>query len=422
VGRPRGHYVNLLQEFSVPLLSGVALALLTANLAPHLYEEVLEFQPIAGLSIFGHDLTFHFLVNDVFMVFFFAIAAKEITEASLPGGLLNPMSKAVSALFATVGGVVVPVMAFFVALALCFELGVYSPEIHDREVLANGWGIPTATDIALAWLVARAVFGKRHPAVVFLLLLAVADDAIGLVIIAVFYGDPTVPAEPLWLLLTLAAMGVAFLLKRANVRRWEAYVVLAGPLAWSGLVLAHLHPALALTFVVPFIPGPRRDTGLFEEHDEVDQMGDLLADAGHAHSPLHQFEHQTKAFVDFGLLFFAFANAGVELTDVGPLTWVVLGSLIVGKTVGVGLFGWIAGLTGFQLPEGMSHRDLAVAGFIAALGLTVALFVAAEAYLEPGLQGQAKMGALLSGGVGLLAVPIARLLGIRRERDDDEAA
>jgi NhaA family Na+:H+ antiporter len=419
VGRPRGHYVNLLQEFSVPLLSGVALALLTANLDPHLYHEVLEFEPLSGLTIFGQRVDFHFLINDVFMVFFFAIAAKEITEASLPGGLLNPMSKAVSALVATIGGVAIPVATFFTALALCFQLGVYSPEIHDRAVLANGWGIPTATDIALAWLVARAVFGKRHPAVVFLLLLAVADDAIGLVIIAVFYGDPTLPAEPVWLLLTLLSMGVAFSLKRAGVRRWEAYVVLAGPLAWSGLVLAHLHPALALTFVVPFIPGPRRDTGLFAEQDEIDELGDLLADAPHAHSPLHQFEHQTKAFVDFGLLFFAFANAGVELADVGPLTWIVLGSLVVGKTVGVGLFGWIAGLAGFALPEGMSRRDLLVAGFIAALGLTVALFVAAEAYLDPVLQGQAKMGALLSGAVGLASVPVARALGIRKLLDDD---
>ncbi len=416
MGRPRGHYVNLLQEFSVPLLSGVALALLTANLSPDLYHAILDFQPLSGLRLFGHAVDFHFLVNDVFMVFFFAIAAKEITEASLPGGLLNPMSKAVSALVATAGGVVVPVAVFFAAVALCFQLGVYSPDVNDREVLANGWGIPTATDIALAWLVARSVFGKRHPAVVFLLLLAVADDAVGLVIIAVFYGDPTVPAEPVWLLLTLAAMGVAFALKRANVRRWEPYVAIAGPMAWCGLMLAHLHPALALTFVVPFIPGPHRDTGLFVDQDEVDEVSGLLADPAHSHSALHTFEHQTKAFVDFGLLFFAFANAGVELTDVGPMTWIVLGSLVIGKTVGVGMFGLVAGFAGFPLPEGMTRRDLAMAGFIAALGLTVALFVAAEAYLMPDLQGQAKMGALLSGGVGLAAVPIARLLGIRKQR------
>ena len=250
-----------------------------------------------------------------------------------------------------------------------------------------------------------------------------ADDAIGLVIIAVFYGDPTQPAAPVWLLLSLSGMAVAFALRRARVMRWEPYVVLAGPLAWSGLVLAHLHPALALAFIVPFIPGPTRDVGFFEGRDEVDEVGEDRAEQLHLqHSPLHLFEHQIKGFVDFGLFFFAFANAGVELADVGPLTWIVLGSLVVGKTVGVSLFGWIASLMGFTLPDGMTRTDLGMASFIAALGLTVALFVATAAYLDPGLQGQAKMGALLSGGVGLAALPLARLVGIRRVNKEKSRA
>ena len=76
--------------------------------------------------------------------------------------------------------------------------------------VANGWGIPTATDIALAWLVARVVFGRGHSAVSFLLLLAVADDGIGLGIIAVFYPDPNHPVQTIWLLLVAAGMGVAW--------------------------------------------------------------------------------------------------------------------------------------------------------------------------------------------------------------------
>ncbi len=99
----------------------------------------------------------------------------------------------------------------------------------------------------------------------------------------------------------------------------------------------------------------------------------------------------------------------------------MLGSLIVGKTVGVTLFGLLAERLGFELPVGMTRVDLAVAGFIAALGLTVALFVASAAYLEPGLQGQAKMGALLSGGVGIAALGLGRLLGLGRSGSDSEA-
>ncbi len=420
--RVRGKLIGLLQEFSIPLLGGVLFALLAANLAPHLYHDVLHWKPLGDVQVLGHAITFHFLVNDIFMVFFFAIAAKEITESCLPGGSLNPLSKAVNPLFATLGGVAGPVLVFFLALMLCFEYGVFSVASDDPALLARGWGIPTATDIALAWLVGRAVFGKRHPAVVFLLLLAVADDAIGLVIIAVFYGDPMQPVALSWLLLSLLGIGVAYGLRRRGVQQWAAYVVLAGPLAWSGLVLAHLHPALALTMVVPFMPGPSRDTGLFENADEVDVMGEAVARELHIqHSALHVFEQQLKAFVDFGLFFFAFANAGVVLADVGPLTWIVLASLIVGKTVGVTLFGLLAEKLGFELPVGMTRVDLAVAGFIAALGLTVALFVASAAYLEPDLQGQAKMGALLSGGVGIVAIGLGRLLGLGRSGTDSEA-
>ena len=96
------------------------------------------------------------------------------------------------------------------------------------------------------------------------------------------------------------------------------------------------------------------------------------------------------------------------------MTWIVLTALVVGKTLGVSLFGLLATSLGFALPQHMSRLDLVVAGFIAALGLTVALFVASAAYLEPELQGQAKMGALLSGGVGVVAIALGRLLGLRR--------
>ena len=89
------------------------------------------------------------------------------------------------------------------------RVGVYFAFVFitGNNDIARGWGIPTATDIALAWLVARMIFGSAHPAVAFLLLLAVADDGIGLAIIAIFYGDPTNPAKPIFLLLVAAGIG-----------------------------------------------------------------------------------------------------------------------------------------------------------------------------------------------------------------------
>lgn len=416
-------FIQILQEFSLPLLAGVAVALVTANLWPHAYHDILHWKPVDGLSVFGHELSFHFLVNDLFMVFFFGIAAKEITEACLPGGSLNPPRKALNPLFATLGGVLGPVAVFFVGLWLLFQVGVYEPGVHDRAALARGWGVPTATDIALAWLVARTVFGKGHPAIDFLLLLAVADDAIGLVIIAVFYGDPTHPARPEFLGLILAGMAAVWLMRRLRVRSWVPYIAVGGPLAWSGLMLAHLHPALALVAIVPLLPAPHRDLALFVDEDEIDRMGhDLAHDLDYEHSPLHQFEHHLKLFVDLGLFFFAFANAGVQLAQIGPMTWLILGSLVVGKTLGISLLGHLAERLGFPLPRGMGARELWMAAFVAALGLTVALFVASAAFLDPVLLDQGKMGALFSGFVGLAAVLLGRALGMHRGAPDAHPA
>jgi len=390
--------------------------MLWANLDHDSYEHVIHWVPIADLKIFGHLVTHHWLVNDVFMVFFFGIAAKEITESFLPGGNLNPIRKSVNPLLATFGGVAGPVLVFFVGMSF-----LYGPT-DDLVTLRRGWGVPTATDIALAWLVARTVFGKGHPAINFLLLLAVADDAIGLAIIAIFYGDPHLPARPEFLLLIGLGMAVAYGFRRADIQSWIPYIAICGPLSWLGLSLAHLHPALALVFIVPFLPGPRRDIGLFLNKDEIDQMGEPLAHDLHMqHSPLHQFEHQMKLFVDFGLFFFAFTNAGVVLASIGTMTWLILGSLVIGKTVGITLLGVIGMKLGFPLPARMGLRELVMAGFVAALGLTVALFVAGAAFTDPILLGQAKMGALFSGFVGLAAILLGRVLGMNQKNEGESA-
>jgi NhaA family Na+:H+ antiporter len=414
---PRRGFINILQEFSIPLLSGVVVAMLAANLHPEWYEHAIHWKPFGDVTLLGHELTLHFLVNEIFMVFFFGIAAKEITESVLPGGALNPPARAMNPLLSTLGGVVGPVCVFFIGLYAMLHGGAFGAD-PDVAALHRGWGVPTATDIALAWLVARAVFGAGHPAVNFLLLLAVADDAIGLVIIAVFYGDPMHPTRPEFLALVLAGMGVAFALRRAGVRQWVPYIAVGGPLAWVGLTMAHLHPALALVFIVPFLPTPHRDTGLFVDVDEVDQMGEELAhDIHFEHSALHSFEHQLKLFVDLGLFFFAFTQAGVQLADIGPMTWLILGSLVLGKTVGITALGLLARSLGFPLPERMGVRELVMAGYVAALGLTVALFVASAAFQDPVLLGQGKMGALFSGFVGMSAVLVGRALGMARSRE-----
>lgn len=391
-----------LQAYSVPLIAGVFVALGVANAAPEAYHHLLE-TPLLPWQLLGHDLNLHFLVNDIFMVLFFGIAAKEITDAVLPGGSLNPPSKAINPLLGTLGGVLGPVGVFFLLVHMVYD------GADNYAAVANGWGVPTATDIALAWLAARLVFGARHPAVNFLLLLAVADDAIGLGIIAIFYPDPAHPVAPVWLLCTLAGMIAAFGLRKAKVQNWVAYILLGGGLAWLGLIQAHLHPALALVFIVPFLPAERPQMGLIEEGEDVPG-----ADPVHGDTPLQRFEHTLKLPVDLGLFAFAFANAGVEFTNMGPLTWIILASLVVGKTVGIAFCSGLGMKLGFPLPAGMDFRALVTAGLVAGLGLTVALFVSAQAYTIPELQGEAKMGALFSGGVFGLALLVGKLMRIKK--------
>ena len=364
-------------RFIVPI-AGVLAALVIANADEHLYHVLLDY-PLLGenVKIFGHTVTFHFLMNDIFMVFFFGIAAVEITQAVLPGGALNPVSRAINPLLGTIGGVIGPVGVFF---AMCYALQV-------EDIVYKGWGIPTATDIALAWLVARLVFGSRHPAVSFLLLLAVADDAIGLGIIAIFYPDPLHPVEPIYLLLTLLGIGVAVAFRQMKVKSFWPYLLIAGGLSWCGLLLAHLHPALALVFVVPFMPA---GTG--------------------SHAELFILP------VDLGLFGFGLANAGVSLTGISEVTWIILTSLIAGKMIGITVMSKGGDLLGFPLPEGMDIRSLLVASCIAGLGLTVALFVSQQAFsaeLYPQIQGAAKMGALLSAGAAFLAMFLCWALRIK---------
>jgi NhaA family Na+:H+ antiporter len=108
----RRRLIDVLQEFSIPLLAGVAAAMLAANAAPDAYERVVHWRPFGDAALFGYALDLHYLVNELFMALFFGIAAVELTRSCLPGGDLNPPAKAVNPLIATIGGVLGPVLVF----------------------------------------------------------------------------------------------------------------------------------------------------------------------------------------------------------------------------------------------------------------------------------------------------------------------
>jgi NhaA family Na+:H+ antiporter len=346
------------------------------------------------------------------MAFFFAIAAKEVWEAViLKNGSLRG-KKAATPLFATAGGMFGPI-AVYLGLAVLLGSDTYS-------ALANGWAIPTATDIAFSYLIGRMVFGAGHPAVRFLLLLAIADDAAGLIILAIFY--PSGDLAPEWLLLSLvAAAGVFFLFNwlpryldqgdqlrpcSSFMRRVFSFwpYLAAACLSWYGFMQSGLHPALGLLPIVPTIPHADRAFGIFSEAEQY--LTDLL----------NKIEHALKYPVEIVLFFFGLLNAGVELGAIGDATWLVLAGLLIGKPAGIFLFGYIAAKPmGLGIPQGMRMSDLIVIGFVAAIGFTVSLFVASVAF-EPGtVQDAAKMGALFSFFAAVVAIIAGKLLRVEKQ-------
>lgn len=382
--------IKKIREYSLPLIGGVVIALIWANADPEGYLHFIHMDMLGPLN-------FHFLVNDIFMVFFFGIAGVEIVNSLSPGGALNPIKKAVTPLMATAGGIIGPICLFFILNS-----------IFGAPEYINGWGICTATDIALAWLLARIIFGKNHPAVSFLLLLAVADDAIGLIIIAVFYPDPTQPTEPMWLLLVVVGMLVAFVFNRMKIKSFVPYIFIAGLIVWFGMHNAHLHPALSLVFIVPFLP----KTGKVAHHQDSHGLDDAVG-----HSTLESFEHRVSPIVDFGLILFGISNAGVEFSEINALSWIIFASLVIGKTIGISLFSWIATLMKFKLPEGMHAKDVVMAGVIGGMGLTVALFVAGSAYTDLAVMGAAKMGALFTVLVFVIGFVLSKILRIKKWKE-----
>ena len=420
----------VIENYSLLLISGALIALVWANVDAASYHALVDFviwdhAPIghakydAGGALQYRTLTLHYLINDGLMAFFFAMAAKEVWEAIiLRDGSLRG-KKAATPLVATLGGMLGPITVY---LGLAAVLGS-----ETYTAVAQGWAIPTATDIAFAYLVGRMIFGSGHPAVSFLMLLAIADDAAGLIILAVFY--PTGTLAPAWLLLSLGAAIAVYLLCNTGPRRLDrgkqsrpasSFVrktlsfwpyLIAGAASWYGFQQAGIHPALGLLPIVVTVPHSDRDFGFFATAE--DKLTDLL----------NYSEHLIKRPVQLVLFFFGLLNAGVEFSAIGSPTWLVLAGLLIGKPLGITLFGWFAaGPLRLGLPQGMRVADLFILGCVAAIGFTVSLFIASVAFPASAMLGSvpvqdaAKMGALFSFGAAIMAFGAGFVLGVDKQR------
>jgi NhaA family Na+:H+ antiporter len=189
---------------------------------------------------------------------------------------------------------------------------------------------------------------------------------------------------------------------RKNLSFWP--YLIAGCLSWYGFQESGLHPALGLLPVVPAIPHADRAFGIFADAER------------HLHDLLNEIEHALKVPVEIILGLFGLLNAGVEFSSMGPATWLVLLGLLIGKPVGIFLFGWLAAKPmGLGIPEGMRLIDLVVIGCVAAIGFTVSLFVASVAFDAGPVQDAAKMGALFSFFAAVISIIVGKMLRVEKK-------
>ena len=367
-----------------------------------------------GISLGDHALRMdlHHWVNDGVMVIFFFVVGLEIKRELAQGELRDPRAAALPAI-AALGGMVVPA-ALFAVIAIGGDG-------------AHGWGIPMATDIAMA-LGVLALAGSRvvPPALaLFLLALAIVDDIGAILVIAVFYSDGI---DGRWLLTAGLCVAAVLLLRAARIAWTPAYVAV-GVAMWFATHEAGVHATLAGVVLGLLAPTtPYIDSGDLDDADVVDLHGAGAARstavmARHSISVVERLEYLLHPWSSYAIVpLFALANAGIEISGeslgdaVGSrVVWGVIVGLVVGKPLGITLATWIATRSGLaSLPPGIAMTQIAAVGVVAGIGFTVSLFVADLAYAGEDVLDAAKLAVLAASTVaGLTGLAVLRAIGRR---------
>lgn len=365
-----------MREHLLLLPLGVAIALVWANIGPESY--------------FRFSYAAAFATNDVAMIFFFGLMTKEVVEATAPGGVLHRWRRVLLPVVASLGVALVPAL-LHIAVAGRF----------DEPMLRVAWPVTVATDLAASYLAVRVIFGARHSAVPFAILLGIASNALGFITIAIL--SPT--REPHWtagVLILVVAMLLAGALRRLRVASFWPYLIGPGLIAWCALYWTGLHPALALVPIVPFLPHAARDPGFFVDASES------------APDALSRFEVFWRGPAQVALFFFGLVNAGVTAGALEAGTWALPIAVLVGKPVGLLGGAGLATLAGLHLPHGLGWRDLIVIGLSAAVGLSVGLFFCSALIALGQLRSEISTGVLLSVAGLPLALLASKLLGVGR--------
>lgn len=388
----------------VLLLACVVVAMLLANLpfTKVLYHEILETRIQLHLMsadgaldvLFPRDLTVEKLINDVLMVIFFFTVGLEI-KREVAHGELSSMKKALLPVIAAFGGVIAPALIFTV--------------INHDTAAASGWGIPTATDIAFAVCILSVLSDKVPVSLkVFLTALAIADDLIAILVVALFYGGSiNLPLLGLAVLIILFTM----LLRTLGEKHMFPYILCA-VIVWalfyysgihatmSGVVMAFLIPAKSRYNKAQYIHKRNKYIARLDEFDGIDnepfpngpQKHCLRRLENIAHGTMdmsYRVEHALSPWVNFLIMpIFALANAGVEISDpsyfnvfaydpaLGSASMGIFLGLVLGKPLGITLFSWLA--IKFKIgamPENAGWPMFFAVACLGGIGFTMSIFV-----------------------------------------------
>lgn len=353
-----------------------------------------------GIEALHLNLTLGAWASDGLLAIFFFLVGLEL-KRELLAGELRDRKTAVVPVVAALGGVLVPAL-------------IYVAMNAGQLPAMRGWAIPTATDIAFAVAVLALIGSHLPPALrIFLLTLAVVDDLIAIMIIAVVYTN-----EIHFLPLVLAVIPIgayAFLAHRFRrffvTRGWAAWVILLpiGVVAWALIHASGIHATIAgvvLGFMVPVLPSKRRaDT----------TEGTIVAE---------NFEHRFRPLsAGFAVPVFAFLSAGVTIggwtgfTDAvtSPVGLGIIAALVLGKPLGIVGATWFATtLTHAKLDASVKWIDLIGVGVLGGIGFTVSLLVGELSFSEDAHLNDVAKVAILSASI--LASLIAAVLLSARNR------
>jgi NhaA family Na+:H+ antiporter len=359
------------------------------------YFSLLDWQFQIGAAELALKFTILKFINYVLMTLFFFVVGLEI-KRELTSGHLASLKRAVMPFIAAIGGMALPAL-IYLAIA--------------GDVDANGWGVPVATDIALAvGLLAMVGPSVAQSLRSFLLALAVIDDIGAIAIIAFVYSTGV---DYSWALIGVFVILWIVLLKKLDSHTMYIYVIL-GIALWYCLLRSGVHPTLAGVILGLLTPNiPHQNSQLEDREDGTVSVIEWL----------EKIIHPWSSFVIVPI--FAFANTGVEISNESvrsainsPIAWGIFFGLVLGKPIGILLTSLAAKKFRIgEMPEGAKNIDLVATGSAAGIGFTVAIFIANLAFDDAQTQDLAVFSVIVASVVsGLTSYVIFKIMGRKVSR------